>query len=73
METKRTTFPLGPLSTSCLVPSSHGPRRGIILFVRFCSGTLSSQEAISSGGEALLSIPRETQWTVQALPTALSL
>ena len=46
---------------------------GLSCLSGFCSGTLSSQEAISSGGEALLSILRETQWTVQALPTALSL
>ena len=27
---------------------------------------------VCGGGGALLSIPHETQWTIQALPTALS-
>ena len=42
------------------------------------SGTVSRHKAVNIGGgvcvggEALLSIPHETQWTIQALPTALS-
>ena len=43
------------------------------------SGTVSRHKAVNSGGGgvcvwggALLSIPHETQWTIQALPTALS-
>ena len=37
------------------------------------SGTVSSHKAVNSGqGEALLSIPHEIQWTIQSLPTALS-
>ena len=40
------------------------------------SGTVSSHKAVNSGGwgggvgEALLSIPHETQWTIQDLATA---
>ena len=40
------------------------------------SGTVSSHKAVHSGGwgggvaEALLSIPHETQWTIQDLATA---
>ena len=72
MERKRATFPLGSISPSRLVASSHGLRPGILLSDH-CLGTISSHKAINSGGEALLSLPQQTQWTIQALPTALGL
>ena len=78
-QTKRATCPLGAISTSCLVPSSQGLSSGLLWFVwflfrgPFLVTRLSTVGVVSvCGGEALLSIPHETQWTIQALPTVLS-
>ena len=82
MEKKRATFPLGSISTSCLVPSSQGLSSGLLWFDDSSFGDgFSSQGCqecgcvcgVGAGWEAILSIPHETQWTIQALPTALSL
>ena len=73
MERKRATFPLGSISPSRFIPSSHGLRPGFSCLSDCCLGTVSSHKAINGGGEALLSLPHQTQWTVQALPTALGL
>ena len=73
MEKKGVAFPLGSISASCLVPHLTDYDLGSSCLSDFCLGAVYSHKTINSGGEALLSIPHQTQWTVQDLPTALSL
>ena len=70
---KEQPFPLAPSHPATWFLHLMGYDLGFSCLSDCGSGTVSSHRAINSGGEALLSLPHQTQWTVQALPTALSL
>ena len=70
---KEQPFPLAPSHPATWFLHLMGYDLGFSCLSDCGSGIVSSHRAINSGGEALLSLPHQTQWTIQALPTALGL